>query len=678
MALKHFLKEQNKHTLHISIALGIVILSSSGHIKANGGVLFTDLASDSASGIDFSRTGVRNDSFLDDTSSFSLKQVMTGSVRLPPMFTDAPGIALFDYDKDGDLDAYVTNYSGIANSLYSNQKNETGKLTFQDMGLAVGVDATTQDSTGVCAGDIDNDGDEDLLVLGGISPNRLYENNAGQNFIEITNQITTDKEGGIASACSMGDVNGDGLLDFVVANSYKILSTGGIGPVYNTLFINQGNNTFKDVSAAAGIHNYEGITWAIALVDLDLDGDMDIVAADDSNGFIRVHNNDGNGNFTDTTYDIATNRPGSWMGLAFADFNSDGNMDIFATNVGDYFAQAFTNLQSPGVILPPGIGASGWFLGQNNGTFIFPGTGSLGATPFGWGTGSADYDNDGDTDVVYYGGMNAAMFADATNPGAILSNDGHANFNRDYIALSQSINHQRRSVRGVALGDFDDNGFIDIASVSAMDWPEPFPLVPIVPLTNGGQFDDAALMWPQFSPVDPEDPSQGYSWNNYDPINGGMALEMNSGGNGNAWVKFDVMGSIDIVPEAQVNRNGIGAVLSFSPLRGKTVMRPITAGSSHGSAHSMTSLFGLGKSHMGNVEIIWPGGTKNRLYGVKAGERLLLPEIPCSYDDSSITGSEYRKCTIGSLRKLVKNEILSISEAIRFFFSAIRARRATL
>ncbi|NEO96834.1 MAG: VCBS repeat-containing protein, partial [Moorea sp. SIO3G5] len=334
------------------------------------------------------------------------------------------------------------------NSLYSNQLQETGQVKFLDLAASAGVAAFNQDSTGVAYGDIDNDSDLDLLVLGTGQPNQLFENQGDGTFVDITGTSRIGGGSKYSSSASMGDVNGDGLLDIVIGNSFTnwddqipIFREPFARNEHNQLFLNTGNNVFVDVSDSSGITNLAGfpqeaagsasITWAIAMVDYDLDGDLDIVHADDQaavpnaeqggvdRGLIHILNNDGTGHFTDVTVEANTNQDGSWMGLSFGDLNSDGNMDIFATNLGDYARN------SP---LPPGSLTSRWFLGQADGSFTDPGVGELVTTPFGWGTSTTDYDNDGDTDIIFHGGLDFSSRVDASNPGVILENDGTGNF----------------------------------------------------------------------------------------------------------------------------------------------------------------------------------------------------------------------------------------------------------
>ncbi len=478
-------------------------------------VTFSDIAS--LAGIDYRRIpSARNEIF--DEIKLGPPLTPEDRAEVPLFARGLPGVAILDYDGDGDLDIYVINGPGAANSLYSNQLEETGQLTFVDMGEAAGVAATDQDSTGVSYGDIDNDGDHDLLVLGAGEANRLFENLGDGTFVDITEASEIGEDNRYSGSASMGDVNGDGWLDIVVANSFNWDNTFAIAlepfalNEHNQLFLNTGNNTFIDVSATSGIENLTGfgedvrdgmatITWAIAIVDYDLDGDLDIIHGDDQGvvptgefggvdrGLIHVLQNDGTGNFTDVTASANLNVPGAWMGLSFADFNADGNMDIFGSNFGEY------GLLRDGLTLRSGN--SRWFLGQDDDTFTDPGVGPLVATTFGWGNGTTDYDNDGDTDIIFQGGLDVGPFVDASNPGTLLRNDGAGNFTYDADALASATDHLRRSNKGLALGDLNQDGFVDIVSTSNFDYPESVPLVPY-PDEFGSPFDSIAATVPTF------------------------------------------------------------------------------------------------------------------------------------------------------------------------------------
>ena len=138
--------------------LNILVISCA--LAAEGGVTFEDIARDPDVGLNYTRQP--SPELVAALDAFNARGVIT----VPEEVADAPNkpegspaVAVLDFDRDGDLDIYVTNGPGFANSLFSNQLEESGELTFDDLGAAAGVAATDQDSTGVCYGDIDNDGD---------------------------------------------------------------------------------------------------------------------------------------------------------------------------------------------------------------------------------------------------------------------------------------------------------------------------------------------------------------------------------------------------------------------------------------------------------------------------------------------------------------------------------------
>ena len=118
---------------------------------------------------------------------------------------------------------------------------------------------------------------------------------------------------------------------------------------------------------------------------------------------------------------------------------------------------------------------------------------------------------------------------------------------------------------------------------------------------------------------------------------------------------------------------GIGAVVSFTPRRGATVIAPIVSGASYGSSHSQTAHFGLGNAKRGTVDILWPGGTRNRLYGVRDGSVVTFPEIPCSYDGSWPSAGAYARCVKKALATLQSAGLVGSQQRGRLASSAMRA-----
>ena len=660
---------------------------------AGGEITFRDVAAGGGAGIDYRRAPSATNAAFERIKREPY-YTMASIVATPEKPRGAPGVALLDHDGDGDLDIYVTNGPGAANSLFSNRLVETGRLHFVDVAEAAGVAATEQDSTGVCYGDLDNDGDPDLLVLGRSEPNRLFENRGPGpdrvRFEDVSEGSGLGDDDLGHTSCAVGDVDGDGLLDVAIANSYDwrqraaILTEPWSLSHPNQLFLNRGGLRFRDVSESSGIRRLTGfrppqegaatITWAIALVDYDQDGDLDLFHADDqgalppervSRGLIQVLRNDGAGRFTAITHEAGTDLPGSsWMGLSFADFDCDGRMDFFATNMGDY---AFSVLGFP---FERGWLSSRWFLGRPDGGFADPGTGKLRATAFGWSVTAPDLDNDGDPDVAYFGSLDATIHTiTADNPGTLLVNQGcSAAFTSDLEALA--VDHARRNVQGGASGDLDLDGFPDLVTVSAFDIPESIPLK-AYPVQHDSPFDPHARYVEVFAPAG----AGTFVWQGHEFPDGSLAVEVNSGGNGNGWIEVRTLGAAGVVPGAGVNRDGIGAVVRVTPAGGRPTLRPVMGGSSYASQDSLALLFGLGKAGEAIVEVLWPGGVRNRLYGVAAGERLLFPEIPCDFRAGGPWAAGYRTCLDDVLDRLVAEGHLEPTEAERFLESALRARR---
>ena len=308
------------------------------------------------------------------------------------LWNDRPGVVIFDYDRDGDLDFYVTQLGGAPNRLYQNN----GDATFTDVAAQARVQSTDSHSTGVVACDINNDGYQDLYVgawgnpdddLGFRSPqegNRdsLFLNDAAGGFTDITltafgDDVNIRSATGIACA----DVNGDGWLDLYVGNlmddDYRTFSDFNHPGHYNLLYINNGDLTFTELAEDAGVagpqitminsdgshvihehpvtgREFEGYnpasvdsmgnrvgeptgqTHAVAFFDYDDDGDPDLFVANDGD---RMHlfRNDTTSErirFTPVARDLGIDLAGSWMGFAIGDYDADADLDVFSTNIG--------------------------------------------------------------------------------------------------------------------------------------------------------------------------------------------------------------------------------------------------------------------------------------------------------------------------------------------------------
>ncbi len=141
-------------------------------------------------------------------------------------------------------------------------------------------------------------------------------------------------------------------------------------------------------------------------------------------------------------------------------------------------------------------------------------------------------------------------------------------------------------------------------------------------------------------------------------------------------MQLRLVGTAGVTTGGAVNRDGIGAVVRFTAGHGQTVLKPVLAGSSHASQNSLDLTFGMRGKHRGTVEVLWPGGVRNRLYGVKPFERLTLPEIPCSYADDWPSRKAYRYCVKTALGELRRDGLLTGQQQARLLRSALRAFRA--
>ncbi|MEM6796518.1 MAG: CRTAC1 family protein, partial [Acidobacteriota bacterium] len=387
-------------------------------------------------------------------------------------------------------------------------------------------------------------------------------------------------------------------------------------------------------------------------------------------GYLQLWQNDGTGQFTNVSAETGLLDAGAgwWMGLSFGDVNGDGRLDFFGSNFGDYGITLISPIDpvyADFFNYDLGRGTSRWLLGQEDGTFLDPGVGNLMATPFGWGTSMVDYDNDADTDIIFHGGLNPGTIVQ-TAPGVMLRNQGLGEFERDEVALAASTDHERRAVQGMAVGDLDDNGFADIVSVSNFDIPADAPLARYN-ADWGSPFDFGGyLQWFLPSPDPTVLPFSGILLEN-----GTLSVELSSADNSNRWAKIRLRGTADL--SGRANRDGIGAVVTFTTRDGKTTARPVLGGASYASQDSLELGFGLGDQRRGTVDVLWPGGTRNRVYWVRHGERLEIPEIACSYDDNWSSPFAYLGCVLNSLSELRQAGVIDHRKSKRLLASAFRA-----
>jgi enediyne biosynthesis protein E4 len=503
--------------------------------------------------------------------------------------TKGSGIAFFDYDNDGWLDIYLTNGSRLdahwapgtepITHLFKNNRDGT----FTDVTEKSGLGRSGW-QTGVCVGDYDNDGWDDLFCTFW-GHNILFHNNGNGTFTDVTKKAgLAQSKGRWGTGCSFVDYDRDGHLDLFVCNFIKLdpdnppsvdnatfcqwkgvptmCGPRGLPGDTNILYHNNGDGTFTDVSEKAGILK-PGPRYSITSVccDFDNDGWPDIYVAVDSMPSILFQNNH-DGTFTDIAImaGCAYNSDGheqAGMGLAVADYDCDGWFDIFKTNFADDTSNLYHN------------NGDGTFsdLSFNSGV-------GINSTYVGWGCGFIDYDNDGWTDIVQINGhvypeIDKYNFGETfKNPRLVYKNLGNGNF-KDVSAIMGPGVTARYSSRGAAFGDYDNDGGMDMLILNMNEPP---------------------------------------------------SLLHNVGGNKQNWIKLKLVGT-------KCNRTAIGARARV--ITGKHAqMAEVQSGASVMSQNDLRLHFGLGASAVVDaIEVKWPTTQKvERFEKVKANQILTIRE----------------------------------------------------
>jgi hypothetical protein len=397
--------------------------------------------------------------------------------------TVTAGLALFDYDGDGDVDIYFLNGAPLrgskpdsppANALYRNE----GDWRFTDVTGQAGV-GDAGFGLGVAAADFDNDGDQDLYV-NNYGPNVLYRNNGDGTFRDITEQAGVacgDRVG--AGACWL-DADGDGDLDLYVANYVQFtyeehmvwpeagfptyVSPRAYPPEPDVLYRNNGDGTFTDISDQAGIAACAGSGMGMVCGDFDADRDTDVFVLNDVDAnFLLV--NDGTGRFHEDglgsglAYNGAGEETGS-MGADCGDFDNDGLLDLMMTTYQGELPVLYRNA-GDGVFEDVTVST-----GAGDGSFPY----------VNWGTGLVDFDNDGDRDIYVACGHlqdNIDLFDDSTAyrvANILLMNDGAGRF-ANVSSLAGDGLAVVASSRGAAFDDLDNDGDLDVVVVNSRSAP---------------------------------------------------------------------------------------------------------------------------------------------------------------------------------------------------------------
>jgi hypothetical protein len=398
------------------------------------------------------------------------------------------GVAFIDYDNDGWLDIFILSGTrlqnppdGAHNRLYKNNRDGT----FTDVTERAGLKRSGWASA-VCVGDYDNDGFDDLFVTYW-GQNVLYHNNGDGTFTDVTEKAGLQqpvKRWG--SGCTFVDYDRDGKLDLLVASylEFDIANTPkpgensncnwkgipvncgprGLPPGSLSLYHNNGNGTFSDVSDKSGVRKIKsGYAMTTVAADFDNDGWPDIYVACDSTPSHLLRNNH-DGTFTDTGLEsgVALNEDGmeqAGMGVGVGDYNLDGNLDIFKTHFADdtnilYKNDGKGNFED--ATIAAGLGVETRFIG--------------------WGTGIVDLDNDGHPDLFFVtGSVYPEVEARLPNypfrtPRVIFRNLGNGQFEELMEQGGPAIAAPHAS-RGCAFGDFDNDGDIDMVVVNLNEPP---------------------------------------------------------------------------------------------------------------------------------------------------------------------------------------------------------------
>ncbi len=521
--------------------------------------------------------------------------------------TNGSGLGLIDYDNDGWLDIYFVNGSTF-NALDGKEPMPHAALfhnnhdgTFTDVTARAGV-ANDRWGFGVAVADYDNDGWPDMFVANW-GKNRLYHNNHDGTFTDVAEKAGVTL-GNWSAGATWGDYDGDGLLDLFVTgyvhfdrNNLPYEHTKATGFAYcefhgvsvmcgpknlegepDHLFHNNGDGTFTDVSAKAGVadeaNRYYGITPVFA--DLNDDGRLDLLIADDST-LSYLYLNKGDGTFEDASYTsgFALNEDGrevAAMGVAVGDYLNNGLLDIAITDFSDEAKLLYRNDRG-GSFTEVGVRAG---IGRKSMPFL------------GWGVGFLDYDNDGWLDLLMVNG-HIYPVADTSNWGTSYSqrpllfhNAQNGKFD-EVIPVKGSGEALVLPGRGAAFGDLFNDGKIDVV-------------------------------------INPED--------------GPPALLRNVNPDHHHWVSLKLQGG------ARSPRDAVGTRVYLTS-HGVRHREDVMSGGSYASSNDQRLHFGLADStDAGTAEIHWPSGKKesvalpavDRLYTVEEGKGIVAPlcsRLPC-------------------------------------------------
>ena len=503
--------------------------------------------------------------------------------RRPDIMPFGGGIVVLDVDGDGWSDIYVANSDG-PNALYRN----LGNGTFSDIATASGLADVTGQGNGGCAADYDNDGDTDLFATNWGS-STLFENSGSGSFVDVTAVAGVgDPDHSYRSmGCAWGDYDLDGHVDLIVVRhmndaDVRAFQTRTFEPTVRPLSLhrNRGDGTFEDVTTSLGpldpptniredgISGVYGGGFQPVWIDIDNDADSDLYVCNDFGDEVqpnRLWVNNGDGGFTDVTESSGSGFEMSCMGVAIGDYDTDGFLDLYLTNIGDNVllrnlgatdAHAFSDMAT----------LAGTAIGVAGGSWVFEDR-LLRQFRVTWGNVFFDFDNDGDEDLyVVSGHLDSDPETNALDQAnVLLRNDGDGTF----TDVSSGSGADDRDIgRGVATLDFNRDGCLDLVI----------------------QNFEAELK-----------------------------LLENRCTNGNNWLSVEVIGTPS-------NRDAIGTRITIVA-GGETQIREITAGSSQMGQHALPAHFGLGDAgFVDSLTIRWPSGRVLSLSNVATNRTVTVIE----------------------------------------------------
>lgn len=481
------------------------------------------------------------------------------------------GVGFLDFDGDGRLDLFLVNGgetpasrspSPVRNALCRN----LGGGRFENVAEKAGIDRVSFYGMGVAAADYDNDGHTDLYVTGYPS-SALFHNNGDGTFRDVTKAAGVGNPGEWAASAAWFDYDRDGLLDLFVANyaefsfDDKRRCDFAGRPVYCTqtdykgrpprLYHNEGNGTFRDVTKRAGLLDQAGRALGVVAIDINTDGWVDLFVARDASPNLLLLNQK-NGSFRDAAFEaeVAFNADGvarSGMGVDAGDVDGDGAPDFIVTNFDSEYHALY---QNHGKMPFREITVSSRLAAHTK--------------PYvGWGVRFLDYDNDGDLDLLIVNGHLQENISDSNRsvqyrePPLLLANDGKGVFANMADAAGASFRTGYVG-RGLATGDFDNDGAVDAAFIN---------------------------------------------------LNSRPVLLRNSAATANHWLGIELLGT-------ESNRDAIGARISLRQ-GSRKLTRWVTGGSSFLASHDLRVVFGLGGNIApAEIEIVWPNGAVQQVTGL--------------------------------------------------------------